>query len=64
MTYPDEWRGGTLTLAVRHSALLRELQQSLELIRNAVCREFPETLCNEVKLTIAGGVSRRRRISK
>ena len=61
MASPDEWRGGTLTLAVRHSALLRELQQSLELIRGAVCREIPEPVCKEVKLTIAGGRVPRRR---
>ena len=55
MTLPDSWRDGTLVLAVRHSALLRELQQSLELIRDTVNDKLPEVPCREVRLNISGG---------
>ena len=55
MTVPEDWRDGVLTLAVRHSALLRELRQSLELIREAVSKQMPEVPCTEIRLTISGG---------
>ena len=56
MTVPAEWRAdGVLILEVRHSALLRELRPSLELIREAVNRQIQEGFCTEIKLTIGGG---------
>ena len=55
MTYPLEWQDGLLVLEVRHSALIRELQPSLELIREAVSRHFPNAECTAVRLTISGG---------
>jgi len=59
MTYPAEWDDeGSLVLEVRHSALLRELQPSLELIRAAVAKHFPNAKCSAVRLTISGGGKR------
>ena len=57
---PCAWKAGTLTLEVRHSALLRELQPSLELIRAAVKQHFPGVDCDEIVLTIAGGTPKKR----
>ena len=56
MTVPAEWRDGVLFLEVRHSALLRELKPSLEILREAVARRF-ECPCTEVRLSIAGGTA-------
>jgi len=58
--HPGAWKDGILTLEVRHSALLRELKPSLELIREAVNRNFPDAVCSEVVLTIAGGTRKPR----
>ena len=55
---PGSWENGVLTLEVRHSALLRELRPSLEIIREAVKRRFPEVDCTEVVLTISGGTKK------
>ena len=52
---PCSWKDGVLTPEVRHSALLRELRPSLEIIREAVKRHFPDADCREVALTISGG---------
>ena len=57
MTVPAEWRDGVLFLEVRHSALLRELRPSLELLREAVVNHF-DCPCTEVRLSIAGGAPR------
>ncbi len=57
---PCAWQSGILTLEVRHSALLRELKPSLELIRAAVNRHFPDIECSEIALTIAGGTRKKR----
>ncbi len=54
MTLPSEWHDGILFLEVRHSALLRELKPSLELLREAVNRNT-DRLCREIRLSIAGG---------
>ena len=54
MTFPSEWRDGVLILEVRHSALLRELKPSLELLREEVARRF-DCPCREVRLSISGG---------
>lgn len=59
MAVPAEWRAdGVLILEVRHSALLRELRPSLELIRGAVNRQMPDAVCSEIRLTIGGGSSK------
>lgn len=55
LTEPLEWKDGVLTLEVRHSALLRELRPSLELLKNAVNSHLSGLECSDVKLTIAGG---------
>lgn len=60
MTLPAEWKDGVLVLEVRHSALLRELKPSLELLREAASRHSTECPCNEVRLVIAGGTSARK----
>ena len=57
---PASWANGILTLEVRHSALLRELAPALDLIRDAVRRNLPEVACNEVTLTISGGMRKKR----
>ena len=57
-TLPGSWKDGVLTVEVRHSALLRELRPSLEIIREAVKRRFPNVDCSEVVLTISGGTRR------
>ena len=57
---PGEWKDGILTLEVRHSALLRELTPSLELVRAAVNRHFPDVPCSKIVLTIAGGTRKKR----
>ena len=57
---PASWANGILTLEVRHSALLRELAPALDLIRDAVRRTLPEVACNEVTLTISGGMRKKR----
>lgn len=54
MTFPGEWRDGILFLEVRHSALLRELKPSLELLREEVARRF-DCPCREIRLSISGG---------
>ena len=54
MTFPGEWRDGVLILEVRHSALLRELKPSLELLREEVTRRF-DCPCREIRLFISGG---------
>ena len=56
---PCAWKDGTLTLEVRHSALLRELKPALEIIREAVKRHFPDVACTEIVLTISGGTRKR-----
>ena len=53
MTFPGEWRDGVLILEVRHSALLRELKPSLELLREEIARRF-DCHCREIKLSISG----------
>ena len=58
---PANWGDdGVLSLEVRHSALLRELRSSAELIKMAVQKRFPEANCEEVKLVISGGGRRYR----
>ena len=54
VTLPGELRDGVLVLEVRHSALLRELKPSLELLLEAVNRRS-EYHCSEIKLAVAGG---------
>lgn len=54
MTFPGEWRDGILILEVRHSALLRELQPSLELLREEISGRF-DCSCREIRLSISGG---------
>lgn len=56
LTVPADWRDGVLVLEVRHSALLRELKPSLELLREAIGRRF-DCPCAEVRLSIAGGAA-------
>ena len=51
-TTPETLRNGVLTLKVRHSALLMELQPSLDLLRDNINRELGETVCREIKLTV------------
>jgi hypothetical protein len=60
MTLPAEWKDGVLVLEVPHSALLRELKPSLELLREAVSRHSTECPCHEVRLVIAGGTAARK----
>ena len=60
ITLPAEWKDGVLVLEVRHSALLRELKPSLELLREAVDRHSAECPCREVRLVIAGGPAARK----
>lgn len=57
---PCAWKDGVLTLEVRHSALLRELTPSLELVREAVTKRFPDVPCSKIALTIAGGIRKKR----
>ena len=59
MTFPGEWRDGVLTVEVRHSALLRELKPSLELLREEVARRF-DCPCREIRLSISGGAASRK----
>ena len=56
MTFPGEWHDGILVLEVRHSALLRELKPSLELLREEVSRRF-DCPCREIRLSISGGAA-------
>ena len=58
---PLSWNDGTLTVEVRHSALLMELNPSLELLKTAVNAKLTDAECKEVKLAIAGGGRRRPR---
>ena len=51
-TQPESLQNGVLTLKVRHSALLLELQPSLDLLRENINRELGETLCKEIRLTV------------
>lgn len=60
VTVPAEWRDGVLVLEVRHSALLRELKPSLELLREAIVRSS-DCPCAEVRLAIAGGTAAPKR---
>lgn len=61
---PLSWKDGTLLVEVRHSALLMELQPSLELLKTAVNARLTDAECEEVKLVIAGGGRRRTRPSR
>ena len=54
VTVPCGLRAGVLVLEVRHSALLRELKPSLELLLEAVNRHC-EVHCTEIRLTVSGG---------
>lgn len=54
MTLPCDWHDGILFLEVRHSALMRELTPSLELLREAV-NHNTDCPCREIRLSIAGG---------
>jgi hypothetical protein len=59
MAIPAEWRpDGVLILEVRHSALLRELRPSMELIRGEVNRQISDCVCSDIKLTIGGGTAK------
>ncbi len=49
---PDSLRDGVLTLKVRHSALLLELQPSLDLLRENINREIGQEICREIRLTV------------
>jgi len=57
LTAPQKLEGGCLNLEVRHSALLRELAPSLDLILKRVhsCIPGADARCREAKLVIAGG---------
>jgi len=52
---PLSWKDGTLTVEVRHSALLMELKPSLEFLKKAVNAKLADAECAEIKLVIAGG---------
>ncbi len=55
LTTPQKLEEGILFLEVRHSALLRELAPSLDLILKKIRSCFPENdLCREAKLVISG----------
>lgn len=60
---PLSWENGLLMLEVRHGALLRELQPSLEFFLAAVRSRFPESDCREVRLTVSGGGRRSPRFT-
>ena len=51
MTSPGGMVDGCLALEVRHSALLRELNQVTEMIREKINREYGEDFCREIVLT-------------
>ena len=55
---PAEWHDGILTVEVRHSALLRELKPSLELLRESIGSQIPDCACTEIRVSIAGGSGR------
>lgn len=57
---PAALRGGVLELEVRHSALIPELNPSLDLIRKKIDAVLGPGVCREIRLVIAGGVTRRR----
>lgn len=57
---PAEWHDGILTIEVRHSALLRELKPSLELLREAIGKQIPDCACTEIRVSISGGAGRMR----
>ncbi|MBR2344414.1 MAG: DUF721 domain-containing protein [Lentisphaeria bacterium] len=51
-TEPVALKNGVLTLKVKHSALLMELQPSLDLIQDRINRELGENTCQDIKLTV------------
>ena len=61
LTEPSRWQDGVLFVEVRHSALLRELQPSLELLRQAVNAQITDVDCREIRLAISGGGRRYRK---
>ena len=62
--HPAGLNDGVLTLAVRHSALLRELAPSLDLLRSRINARFGETVCREILLVPGGGRTRRHVFSE
>ncbi len=50
---------GILLLEVRHSALIRELAPSLDLLLSRVNAHFGSEVCREIRLIPAGGARRR-----
>lgn len=51
-TEPVALRNGVMTLKVRHSALLQELRESLDLIRERVNARMGREVCSAIRLTV------------
>lgn len=51
-TEPSVLRDGVLTIKVRHSALLMELQESRDLLRQRVNTQLGGEVCSSVRLTV------------
>ena len=51
-TEPSALRDGMLTIKVRHSALLMELQESKDLLRQRVNAQLGGEICSSVRLTV------------
>ena len=64
MTSPGGMVDGRLALEVRHSALLRELNQVTEMIREKLNSEYGEDFCREIVLTASGTGNRKRSLNK
>lgn len=58
---PGRFLNGVLELEVRHSALIRELTPSLDLIQKRVDKHLGGGVCREVRLVPAGGARPGRR---
>ena len=50
---PAALKDGVLTLHVRHSALIMELQPTLDLIKKRINEKIAADVCKEIRLTLA-----------
>ncbi len=50
---PASLKEGVLTLHVRHSALIMELQPTLDLIRKRIDEKIGADICKDIRLTLA-----------
>ncbi len=60
LAHPAGLDRGVLSLEVRHSALIRELAPSLDLLKKRINAYFGQEVCREIRLVPSGGTRRRR----